>query len=952
VKGWLQRLAFQRRVRAIVACASAAAIAVALCLFLVGHSLSLRQSTTDRLVSVLNLVAARAADTLAQSGPESAREQLGYLHSESAIRAVRLYDASGRFFAGINFDSQQPMAGGTPVQAAVDLPPMGNEAVKYQGLDAIEIQVPVMSQSHQVGTLAAQAHLGAFYGALPAIAPWVAGGAILAALVAYLLAALLESVIIAPVRDLGEQLHRALETKSFSMRIERHADDDVGRLIGGFGDALAELELRDRSLKAYQNEVEKRVRERTVMLNAAVAEAQGALMKAEGASRAKSDFLARMSHEIRTPMNGVLGMAELLRHSTTLDARQKRYAATIHQSGSVLLNIINDILDFSKIEAGKLELEKAPFCLRETIEDAVDIAAERALSKGLELVCDIPSDLETNVSGDGQRLRQVVINLISNAVKFTERGEVRVSVRKAGQELINPTYHFEVKDTGIGIRPENCHTIFESFAQEDSSTTRHYGGTGLGLAICKQLVELMGGEIGLKSSPGVGSTFFFSVPLVIDPTADQDKRTTVLSHSRMLIVDPNATTREVLRDHLISWGIRVTEATSIQQALEILDRSLGGEFDVLMLEGQAPGFDSNGLVTKIRLRSGFRAAPIVILGSVEAPASVDRQGDGPTVWLAKPIRRVQLRVCLLSLLSRPPQAARAQGSSRPRSRPLLSGGRRVSRIRQVLLVEDNPVNHEVTSVMLQELGVGVVSAWSGEEALEKLAKRRFEAILLDCQMPKLDGYATARQFRASEQQQQRARTPIVAVTANALSGDAEKCFESGMDFYLSKPFTIEQLYQVLESCVPEQNAEKPEQPAEEAAQSAADVEARPSSPEQGADDSVLDQQTLDRIRALHRPGGPNLLAKVADLYSSSSLALADALRSAALLNDAEGVRQAAHALKSSSANVGALAFAELCKCVELAAAEGRLAEVSALVTSVASEHQKVLQALEVHTLAA
>jgi signal transduction histidine kinase/DNA-binding response OmpR family regulator len=945
VKRWLHRLAFQRRVRAIVACASAAAVAVALCAALIGHSLSLRQSTADRLVGVLDLVVPRAADALVQASPAAAREQLGYLHTESALRAVRLYDASGKFFAGVNFSGQQPEATGTPVTAAADLPPMGNEALKYEGVDAIEIQVPVMLRSHQVGTLAAQAHLGAIYGSLPAMAPWVAGGAALAALVAYLLAILLETAITAPVRDLGAQLRQALDSKDFSMRIERHTDDDVGQLIGGFAEALAELELRDRSLKAYQNEVEKRVRERTVMLNTAVAEAQEALMRAEGASRAKSDFLAHMSHEIRTPMNGVLGMAELLRHSTTLDARQKRYAATIHQSGSVLLNIINDILDFSKIEAGKLELEKAPFCLRETIEDAVDIAAERALSKGLELVCDIPSDLETNVSGDGQRLRQVVINLISNAVKFTERGEVRVSVRKAGQQFINPTYHFEVKDTGIGIRPENCHTIFESFAQEDSSTTRHYGGTGLGLAICKQLVELMGGQIDLKSALGVGSTFFFSVPLSIDPTAERDKRATVLSHSSMLIVDPNVTTREVLRDHLISWGVRVTEASSMQQALEIVDRSLGGEFDVLMLEAQAPGLDGNGLVTKIRLRSGFRGSPIVMLGSVEAPASIDHPGDGPTVWLAKPIRRVQLRVCLLSLLARPPQASRAPQTSRPKVRPLMQGGRRVSRIRQVLLVEDNPVNHEVTSVMLQELGVGVVSAWSGEEALEKLGKRRFEAILLDCQMPKLDGYATARQFRAIELEQQRSRTPIVAVTANALSGDAEKCFEAGMDFYLSKPFTIEQLYQVLESCVPEQGGDRPEQRAEA-------PEAQASKVEQPVDDSVLDQQTLDRIRALHRPGGPNLLAKVVDLYSSSSLALADALRTAALLKDAESVRQAAHALKSSSANVGALAFAELCKTIELAAAEGRLDDVSALVSSVVPEHQKVLQALEVHSLAA
>jgi signal transduction histidine kinase/DNA-binding response OmpR family regulator len=898
----------------------------------------LRQSVASRLVSVLNVVSVRAAEALAQSNVGLAREELGRLRTEPAIRVVRLYDGSGKFFAGIDLSGQHTAGNGAILAAGADLPPMGNEPIKYEGVDAVELQVPLMLQSRQVGTLAAQAHLGGIYGELPGMAPWVLGGAALAGLLAYLLAAVLESAIIAPVRDLGLRLREALDSKNFSIRVERHSDDDMGLLIGAFSETLAELELRDRALKAYQNEVEKRVRERTVLLNAAVSEAQEALMRAEGASRAKSDFMARMSHEIRTPMNGVLGMAELLRHSTTLDARQKRYAATIHQSGSVLLNIINDILDFSKIEAGKLELEKTPFCLRETIEDAVDIAAERALSKGLELICDIPSNLETDVCGDSQRLRQIVINLISNAVKFTERGEVRVSVRKAEQDLINPTYHFEVKDTGIGIRPENCRSIFESFAQEDSSTTRHYGGTGLGLAICKQLVELMGGEIGVTSAPGVGSTFYFSVPLAIDPTADRNKQTTVLSNSRMLIVDPNTTTREVLRDHLISWGIRVDEAASMAHALEVADRSLGGEFDVIIIEGQATGLDGNALVTKIRLRSGFTGTPIVMLGSVETPATIDRPGEGPVVRLAKPIRRVQLRVCLLSLLSRQPQGARTKDPTRPKMRPLMQGGKRASRIRQVLLVEDNPVNHEVTSVMLQELGVGVVSAWSGEEALEKLAKRRFEAILMDCQMPKLDGYGTARQFRESEQTLRRTRTPIVAVTANALSGDAEKCFEAGMDYYLSKPFTLDQLYEVLESCGTQQGAGKPGPQADKTGPA--------------AEDSVLDQQTLDRIRALHRPGGPDLLAKVVGLYSSSSLALAEALRAAAEQKDGESVRQAAHALKSSSANVGALAFAELCKSIEQAAAEGRVGEVSGLVDTVVSEHQKVLQALEAHSLAA
>src|SRR5580658_7445654 len=307
---------------------------------------------------------------------------------------------------------------------------------------------------------------------------------LLAVVAAYALAAWLLRFISAPLGNMARLAKQVGASKDFSLRADKHGDAEVGELVHGFNELLAELEKRDVSLRAYQHDLQRLVRERTVQLNATVAEAQQALARAEGATRAKSEFLARMSHEIRTPMNGVLGMAELLRDSPTLDERQRRYATTIHQSGSLLLDIINDILDFSKIEAGKLELDKAPFCLRDIVEDAVDILAERAHSKGLELICDIPAEFDTRVCGDGQRLRQVIINLLSNAVKFTERGEVKITVRHEGSSLINSEFRFEVTDTGIGIKPESCNAIFESFAQEDSSTTRQYGGTGLGLAIC------------------------------------------------------------------------------------------------------------------------------------------------------------------------------------------------------------------------------------------------------------------------------------------------------------------------------------------------------------------------------------------------------------------------------------------------------------------------------------
>jgi two-component system, sensor histidine kinase and response regulator len=926
MKRWINNLSLASKLRIMIICAVVVALLLGSVLYTAAEVLSQRRSLAQHLVTLATAVGENAAAPLKLSDRALARNVLESLRADPNIRAVTLYDAAGQIFVGTSLGGENAIPTGRPWPWGFDDAVDDKQSVRFSDLTHAHIQVPVMLNGERLGAIHLDADLTQLYARTQRALRYMPFGLLLAGLVAFVLSSRPRSFISVPVSELVQVTRDVLESKNFSIRAYKERDDEFGTLIDGFNEMLAELERRDRNLQAL-------VRERTERLDIAVAEAREAAKRAEGANRAKSDFLARMSHEIRTPMNGVLGMAELLRHSPTLDARQRRYAVTIHQSGTVLLQIINDILDFSKVEAGKLELHTARFCVRDIVEDAVEILAERAHSKGLELICDIPAQMETRVSGDGLRLRQVMINLISNALKFTESGEVKIKVRQMESNLLDPFFYFEVIDTGIGIKQENCASIFESFAQEDSSTTRRYGGTGLGLAICKQLVELMGGRIGVSSSPGKGSTFFFSVPLPVDPTATRDSRATALKSTHMLIVDANSTTRGILKQQLLSWGVMVAEASSGREALEILDKAFGGEFDAFIIDGQMPKLSGAALATAIRSRPEFADVPIVMMnaGPTATPAAGNSHG-GAMAWLSKPMRRTQLQSCLTGLLTN--RSVAEAGSAEIARRSADAAGQigpTTSRIRRVLLVEDNPVNQEVGRAMLQELGVEAVSAWSGEEALEKLAADRFDVVLMDCQMPKLDGYATTSCFREWERKHQRSRTPIVALTANALSGDADKCFAAGMDRHLGKPYTAEQLYEVLESCGSDS------------------IEARA---EAKIANAILDQRTLGRIRALHKPGSPDLFAKVVGIYASSSLALIEVIRAAAASNDAAGIMQAAHALKSSSANVGATALADLCKEIEAAAGGGDLQTACVLIERLLAEHQRVLQALDAQNIAA